>query len=100
MWHVTISWGLESMIFQGKIDRALKKLHEESDAGDTEREAGSLSRQSIVDGGDGCEYEREAPVLEKNDFLAMVIAALITFVPAALLVLGVLAAAAYFLFTR
>lgn len=63
------------MIFQKKIDRAMEKLHEESDA---ERE------------------EREIPELEKNDFLAMVIAAMITIVPVALLVLGGLALVGYF----
>lgn len=88
------------MIFQSKIDRALKKLHEESDAGAAEREAGRRLDQSVRAEWDDVEAEREAPVLEKNDFLAMVLAALITFVPAALLVLGILAVAAYFLFAH
>ncbi len=86
------------MIFQSKIDRALKKLHEESDAGAEERKTGHAQRQGAEDGGDDILSAPEAPVLEKNDFLAMMIAAFVTFVPAALLVLGVLAAAAYFLF--
>ena len=38
------------MIFQKKIDRALKKLHEESE-----------------------DFGEEKPELEKNDFLAMLI---------------------------
>ena len=40
--------------------------------------------------------KREIPELEKNDFLAMVIAAMITIVPVALLVLGGLALVGYF----
>ena len=100
MWPAIISWGSETMIFQSKIDRALKKLHEESDAKAAERGAGHIPEHDAKDGGGADEWEREAPMLEKNDFLAMVLAALITFVPAALLVLGVLAAAAYFLFMR
>lgn len=66
------------MIFQSKIDKALKKLHEESDAGQ----------------GDSIP---EMPELEKNDFLAMVIAALITIIPAALLVLLGVVGIGYFL---
>lgn len=65
------------MIFQKKVDRALDKLHKESDAGEAEKELKP-----------GEAYEPEIPELEKNDFLAMVIAALITIVPVALLVLG------------
>lgn len=64
------------MIFQSKVDRALKKLHEDSDAGQAERE---MEQES--------EYKPEMPELEKNDFLAMVIAALITIIPVALIVL-------------
>lgn len=66
------------MIFQSKVDRALKKLHEESDAGQED-------------------YIPEMPELEKNDFLAMVIAALITIIPVALLVLVVVVGIGYFL---
>lgn len=61
------------MIFQRKIDRALKKQHEENDISEEER-----------------------PELEKNDFLAMLIAAVITFVPAAILVLGGISLIGYF----
>lgn len=66
----------EIMFFQRKVDRAMKKLHEDSDAGRAER---GLETKD----GD----EREVPELEKNDLLAMVIAAMITIVPVALLVL-------------
>lgn len=61
------------MIFQKKVDRALKKLHEENDV-----------------------PEEERPELEKNDFLAMVLAALITLVPAAILVLAGISLIGYF----
>ena len=66
----------EIMVFQRKVDRAMKKLHEDSDAGRAER---GLEPKD----GD----EREVPELEKNDLLAMVIAAMITIVRVALLVL-------------
>lgn len=74
------------MIFQSKIDRALKKLHDESDAGQAER-----------DREQGMNEIPEMPELEKNDFLAMVIAALITIIPAALVVLGGIVLVGYFL---
>lgn len=74
------------MIFQKKIDRALDKLHEESDAGKAERELAS-----------GEEYVPEIPELEKNDFLAMVLAALITILPVALIVLVGIVLIGYFL---
>lgn len=61
------------MIFQKKIDRAFKKLHEEQE-----------------------ESKDEMPELEKNDFLAMVLAALITIVPVAIVVLGGIAVLGYF----
>lgn len=75
------------MIFQGKIDRALNKLHEESDAAQAER-----------DREQGIDYKPEVPELEKNDFLAMVIAALITIIPVALIVLIGVVLVGYFLF--
>lgn len=74
------------MIFQSKIDRALKKLHDESDAGQAER-----GREQ------GMTEIPEMPELEKNDFLAMVLAALITIIPAALVVLGGIVLVGYFL---
>ena len=61
------------MLFQRKVNRALKKLHEESQAAQ-----GDMDFQ---------EQEEGLP-LEKNDFMAMVISAFLVFVPAALLVLG------------
>lgn len=61
------------MIFQKKIDRAFKKLHEEQE-----------------------ESKDEMPELEKYDFLAMVLAALITIVPVAIVVLGGIAVLGYF----
>lgn len=73
------------MIFQKKIDRALQKLHEESDAGEAERRLKA-----------GEKYEPDIPELEKNDFLAMIIAAFITLVPAAFLVLLGLGLISYF----
>lgn len=66
------------MIFQSKVDRALKKLHEESDVGQENKIP-------------------EMPELEKNDFLAMVIAALITIIPVALIVLVGVVGIGYFL---
>lgn len=77
------------MIFQKKIDRAMKKLHEESDAVRNER--GEKT---------GEEESQEFPELEKNDFLAMVIAALITILPVALLVLAGLVLFGYFFLMR
>lgn len=73
------------MILQGKIDRVFKKLHEESDHPDEKLYAESKMKQE------------EEVEFEKNDFLAMVIAAFLTFLPAALLVLGGLALIGYFL---
>lgn len=61
------------MIFQKKIDRALKKLHEESE-----------------------DFGEEKPELEKNDFLAMLIAAFITFLPVAIFALVGISLIGYF----
>ena len=79
---------LESfMLFQRKIDGAMKKLHEGSDAAEEERrkEAGEPYE------------EMERPELEKGDIPAMIIAAFITFIPVAILVLGIILVAGYFL---
>ena len=67
------------MLFQRKIDGAMKKLHEGSDAAEEERrkEAGEPYE------------EMERPELEKGDIPAMIIAAFITFIPVAILVLGI-----------
>ena len=61
------------MLFQRKIDGAMKKLHEGSDAAEEERrkEAGEPYE------------EMERPELEKGDIPAMIIAAFITFIPVA-----------------
>lgn len=74
------------MIFQKKVDRALEKLHEDSDAAKAEREQEP-----------GADYEPEKLELEKNDFLAMVIAALITILPVALIVLIGITLIGYFM---
>ena len=68
------------MLFQRKIDGAMKKLHEGSDAAEEERrkEAGEPYE------------EMERPELEKGDIPAMIIAAFITFIPVAILVLGMI----------
>lgn len=75
------------MLFQRKIDGAMKKLHEGSDAAEEERrkEAGEPYE------------EMERPELEKGDMPAMIIAAFITFIPVAILVLGMILVAEYFL---
>ena len=75
------------MLFQRKIDGAMKKLHESSDAAEEERRK---------DAGEPYE-ELERPELEKGDMLAMIIAAFITFIPVAILVLGIILVAGYFL---
>ena len=64
-----------------------KKLHEGSDAAEEERrkEAGEPYE------------EMERPELEKGDIPAMIIAAFITFIPVAILVLGIILVAGYFL---
>ena len=74
------------MIFQKKVDRALEKLHEDSDVAKVEREQEA-----------GADYEPEKLELEKNDFLAMVIAALITILPVALIVLIGITLIGYFM---
>lgn len=67
------------MFFQKKVDRAFKHLHEKSDYADKEL-------YSVPD-----ETDREnIPELEKNDFLAMVLAAFLTIIPLALIVMGAL----------
>ena len=72
------------MLFQRKIDGAMKKLHEGSDAAEEER------RKEAYE-------EMERPELEKGDIPAMIIAAFITFIPVAILVLGIILVAGYFL---
>lgn len=72
------------MLFQGKVDRAMKKSHEDRAAKD---ENGS----QVV-------WEPEEEKLEWKDHVAMLISALMVFLPAALIVLLLLAAAGYFFF--
>lgn len=68
------------MFLQGKIDRALKKLHGES-------EEHKIKKHSV----------REEPLeLEKNDFLAMLIAAFLTIIPVAVVVLAAICVLGYF----
>lgn len=69
------------MLFQKKVNRALDKLHKESEA----------ARQDM-------DLQEEGIPLEKNDFLAMVISAFLVFLPTALLVLGGIALIGYFFF--
>lgn len=75
------------MMFQKKVDRAFEKLHEESDHPETEEFGGT-------------EMDQEMPELEKNDFLAMVIAALITIVPIGMIALLGIIFIGYFIFLR
>lgn len=79
------------MIFQRKIDRAFKELHEEGDYPQEDhfrKEKKQKERENRED--------YDAPELEKNDFLAMVLAAMIVILPVALLVLGGIALLGYF----
>ena len=69
------------MLFQKKVDRALNKLHEDSDFARKEREP---------------EFEKEEISLEKHDLLAMVISAFLVFLPVAVVVLGIIALVGYF----
>lgn len=73
------------MILQRKIDRAFKKLHEQSDRPESKLYANPETRK-----------EEDAPELEKGDVPAMIIAAFLTFLPAAILVLGGIALLGYF----
>ena len=69
------------MLFQKKVNRALDKLHKESEE----------ARQDM-------DLQEEGIPLEKNDFLAMVISAFLVFLPTALLVLGGIALIGYLFF--
>ncbi|MFG6382723.1 MAG: hypothetical protein K1V96_00495 [Lachnospiraceae bacterium] len=71
------------MLFQKKVDRALEKLHEESDSAKAEREL---------------DFQEEQVPLEKHDFLAMIIAAFLVFLPIAAVILGAIALIGYFFF--
>lgn len=76
------------MIFQRKIDRAFKKLHEESEHPEEDHFSKKVKKQE--------ETDYEMPELEKNDFLAMVIAAMIVILPVAVIVLGAVGLFGYF----
>ena len=71
------------MIFQGRYDRA-KKLQQEQ-LGDSPR---------------ALEDENLADKLEKNDVLALILSAMITIIPVALIFLLVIAAVGYFFIIR
>ena len=76
------------MLFQGKIDRAMRWLHDRSDSAKAERNATEEGNLPSME-----ELRREALAeekLEKGDLLAMLVAALITFLPVALVVLLVM----------
>ena len=76
------------MLFQRKIDRAMKWLHNRSDSAKAEQAATEEGNLPPVE-----ELRREAQEeekLEKGDGLAMLIAALITILPVALVVLLVM----------
>lgn len=71
------------MLFQKKIDTAFEKLHEKKESSiEEEKKAG----------------RGEEPSLEKHDLLAMFIAAAGIFLPAVLIVLGILALVGTFFF--
>ena len=69
------------MIFQGRYEKARALLKERMEG-----------RKRAVD-----EDDLESQ-LEKNDMLAMILSALLVFIPAALIVLGILALAGYLFF--
>lgn len=71
------------MLFQGKFDRA-RKLQKER-MGDRER---------------ALEDENLSEKLEKNDTLALILSALMVFLPAALVVLGIVALIGYLFVIR
>lgn len=71
------------MIFRGRYDRA-RKLQQEQQEG----------RQRAVDD------DQLASKLEKGDTAALIISALITIMPVALVILGLLALAGYFFVVR
>lgn len=76
------------MFFQRNLDNVFRKLHQEGDYADKE----------LYEMPNASDRE-QMPELEKNDFLAMFIAAVITFVPIALITmiaLGIL----FFIFLR
>lgn len=93
------------MLLQRKIDRALKRLHEQSDHPEVdhfeqERKRGKMKMEDPDERRQREAMKRpvedEMPELEKNDFLAMVLAAMLTILPVAIVVLVVIALVGYF----
>lgn len=74
------------MMFQRKVDRAMKKVHDDKVSLD-----GGLTEEQL---------EAEKEKLEWRDYVAMTVSALIVILPVALLVLLLLAAAGYFFVVR
>ena len=71
------------MMFRGRYDKAMAQLREKQQGKEL-----------------AFEDENLAEKLEKNDTLAMILSALLVFLPAALLVLGLASLAGYFFVLR
>ena len=71
------------MLFQGRFEKALERLREKQQG----------KERALED-------ENLADKLEKHDTLALIISALLVFLPAALLVLGVVSLIGYFFVVR
>ena len=78
------------MLFQRKVDRAMKWLHDRSDSGKAEQAEKEGNLPSMDDLRREAQNEVE---LEKGDWLAMLLAAFLTILPVALLVLLVMVSA-------
>ena len=78
------------MLFQRKVDRAVKWLHDRSDSGKAEQTEKEGNLPSMDDLRAQAQNEME---LEKGDWLAMLIAALVTILRVALVVLLVMVSA-------
>lgn len=78
------------MLFQRKVDRAMKWLHDRSDSGKAEQAEKGGHLPPVDDLRREAQNEME---LEKGDGLAMLIAAFITILPVALFVLLVMVSA-------
>ena len=71
------------MLFQGRFEKALERLREKQQGKERALEDENLSDK-----------------LEKHDTLALILSALLVFLPAALLVLGVVSLIGYFFVVR
>ncbi len=71
------------MLFQGRFEKALERLREKQQG----------KERALED-------ENLADKLEKHDTLALILSALLVFLPAALLVLGVVSLIGYFFVVR